>query len=191
MSTPATDAPTGTEGAAPPPTETTTPPTTTTPPAGGNAKDPGDLDGLKAALKAERDARRTAEERAKELEPYESKHKEAEEAGKSELTKANESLATEREARTKAEAALLRYQVGAEKSVPPKLVPYLTGGTKEEIEASADVLLGELGGSTGNKSVIPGRPTERMATGEPSSSLDDEDPMTLIAKARGQDTKRG
>lgn len=149
---------------------------------------PEDLgDAGKRAIELERKARRDAEARLKELEPLAKAAAEKAEAEKSELTKATEAMATERDARTKAEAALLRYQVGAEKGVPAKLVPYLTGATKEEIEASADVLLGELNGS---KPAVPGRPTERMATGEPSTSLDDEDPMTLVAKARGQDTKR-
>lgn len=187
MSTPTTDAPGGTPSESP--TGAPAPPASPAPPA-EPPKEPEDLAGLKAALKAERDARRTAEGRAKELEPYEAKIREAEEANKSELTKANEALAAERDARAKADAALLRYQVGADKGVPAKLVPYLTGGSKEEIEASADVLLGEIG-STKPPSPMSGRPAERMATGEPSTSLDDEDPMALIARARGQDlTKR-
>lgn len=179
MSNPAPDAPGGmpSEPTAPPapPAQPATPP---------GDKSPEDVAGLKAALKAERDARRTAEDRAKELEPYETKIREAENANKSELTKVNEALAAERDARTKADAALLRYQVGAERGVPPKLVPLLVGATKQEIEASAEMLLGEIGST---KPQVPGRPAERMATGEPSSSLDDEDPMALIAKARGQD----
>jgi hypothetical protein len=52
------------------------------------------------------------------------------------------------------------------------------------MEAAADVLLAEIG--TRGPSV-PGRPTERLVSGKPSqSSLDGEDPMTLIRMAREQ-----
>lgn len=171
-------------------TTETTPPapeneTTTTDAKGETPKAPEDVSGLKSALDAERKARREAEARAKALEPYEKQLKEAEEAGKSELTKATEALATERDARTKAETALLRFQVGADKGVPVKLVQFLSGSTKEEIEASADTLLAEIG--NGDRPATPGRPTERVVSNKPSSTLDNDDPMALIRKARRLD----
>lgn len=139
--------------------------------------------GGKKALEAERRARREAEARLKELEPLAKAAAERAEAEKSELTKANETLAAERDARAKAEAALLRHEVAAAKGVSPNLARLLTGTTKEEIEEAADVLLAEMGG--GAKPTVAGRPTERVASGRPSTSLDDLDPMALIAKARG------
>lgn len=165
------------------------PPATPAPPApttGETPKvEPTDLTGLKSALESERKSRRDAEARAKELEPYEAKAREAEEAGKSELTKANDALAASERARTTAETALLRYQVGADKGVPPNLVRFLTGDTKAAIEEAADELLKELNGDE-SRPKVPGRPTERMSSGKPSTGLDDEDPMALIAKGRGQ-----
>jgi hypothetical protein len=135
-------------------------------------------------LAAERKLRKTAAARAKELEAYESQVKKAEEANKSELTKAQEALAAEQAEAAKAKTDLLRYQVASAKGVPTTLVPFLNGANKEEMEAAADVLLAEIGSS---QPTIPGRPQERLVSGKPSqSSLEGEDPMTLIRMARGQ-----
>jgi hypothetical protein len=142
-------------------------------------------DAGKKALDTERKARRDAEARLKELEPLAQAAQEKADAEKTELQKASEALATERDARTQAEAALLRYEVGVDKSVPPKLVKFLVGATKEEIEASADALLAELG--NGERPGVPAKPTERMASGKPSSTLDTEDPAALIHRARQRD----
>lgn len=144
-------------------------------------------EGGKRALDAERKARREAEARLKEMEPIAAELAKRQEAEKTESQRNTEALSAERDARTKAETTLLRYQVGAAKGVPSKLVRFLTGDTKEEVEAAADELLAELAMV---KPAMPGRPTERMTNGQPSSSgLDDMDPMALIAKGRGQTTK--
>lgn len=150
------------------------------PTPGGDPEELGEKG--KRAIEAERKARRDAEARLKELEPLAKAAAEKAEAEKTELTKANEALTAERDARTKAEAALMRYEVGAEKSVPAKLVPFLQGTTREEIAASADALLAEIGPAP----TIPGRPSEKVATGRPSNSLDGLDPIALINKARGE-----
>lgn len=146
--------------------------------------DEGDPDrGAKRALDAERKARRDAESRLKE---FEAAAKEKADAEKTEVQKATEALASERDARTKAEATLLRFNVAAEKNVPTKLVRFLVGDSKEEIEASADALLAEL--TNGDRPGVPTKPTERIASGQPSSTLESDDPMALIAKARRHDT---
>src|SRR4051794_25797355 len=62
----------------------------------------------KKALETERKARRDAEARLKELEPLAEEARNKADAEKSELTKTQEALASERDARTKAEAELLR-----------------------------------------------------------------------------------
>ena len=164
------------------PTEPTTPPPGATP-GDETLGEPG-----KRALDAERKARRDAETRLKELEPLAKAAQERADAEKTDLQKANESLATERDARSKAEAALLRFNVAAEKNIPTKLVRFLVGDTKDEIEASADALLAELGNGDGDPKGVPAKPTERLATGKPSSTLDSEDPLALIRKARGATT---
>ena len=148
---------------------------------------PDDLAGLKSALKAEREMRKAADAKVKQLTPYEEAVKKAEEANKSETTKLNEALNGEREARTKAERDLLKFTVAADKGVPANLVKFLSGTTKEEVEQSATELLAELGNNT--KPSMPGRPTERLANGKPSktSALDSEDPVALIRMGRGID----
>lgn len=176
------------------PTETGTKPaeTTNTTTGTGNGTAPPAAtadDGLgeagKKAIAAEREARRKAEERLKELEPLAEAERKRSEADKSDAQKATEALAVERDARTKAEAALLRHEVAAAKGVPANLAKFLTGVSKEDIEAAADELLKEIGGPA-TKAEMPGRPTERLVSGKPSSTLDDESPEALIAKARGQ-----
>lgn len=141
-------------------------------------------EGGKKALVAERKARKEAENRLKELEPLADELRKRQEAEKTESQRSAEALTAERDARARAETNLLRYTIGADKGVPAKLIKFLTGTTKEEIEQAADELLAEVGA---NKPVMPGRPTERMANGQPSASgLDDKDPMALIAMGRGQ-----
>jgi hypothetical protein len=153
--------------------------TRSTPPA-ATADDDALGDSGKKALETER----------KELEPLAEEARKRADSEKSELTKAGEALQAERSARVAAERALMRFEVAADKNVPPKLVGFLHGETKEEVEASADALLAEIGPNGDAKPSVPGRPVERMSSGKPSSSLDDEDPMALIAKARGQENTR-
>lgn len=136
---------------------------------------------LKKALDRERQARRDAEKRAKELAPYEAKAREAEEASKTETQKLNEALAAEKAGRSSAEMELTRYRVASEKGVPLNLVRFLTGATPEEIGESADLLLKELN----TKPTMPARPQERTAvSNKPSDASDSEDPMALIKQAR-------
>lgn len=164
---PATDAP-------------TTPPVPTPEPPDETLGEPG-----KKALEAERRQRKELEARLKELEPLADAAKAKAESEKSEITKAAEALAVERDARTKAEGLLLRYEVGTTKGVPATLIKFLVGDTKEAVEEAADALLAELGSkeTTG----LPGRPQERMVTGKPSNSnLDGLDPMALIAMGRDE-----
>jgi len=121
-------------------------------------------------------------QRLKELEPLANKAKEFEEASKTEAQKLTESLEGERRARESAEAKLIRYEVGADKGVPPHLMRFLSGATREEIEEAADVLVKELG--NGKASKTPGKPPERVAGGTASVPEDDLNPLELIQKVR-------
>jgi hypothetical protein len=163
------------------------PPTTGQPtePATDNTTEaPSDLSGLKKALDAERKARREADKRNKELSAYEKQVKDAEEANKSELQKLQDALAAEKAARTTAELTNLRNEVGLAKAVPAGLIKFLSGSTKEELEAAADELLAQLE-PAGPR--VPGKPQSRLSDGRPSnSSLDGEDPLALIAMGRGE-----
>lgn len=91
----------------------------------------------KAALAtARREAAKYRTER-NELKPLAQKAKEIEEAGKSELEKAQERIAAlEAEKRTSEQAAL-RARLAADAGVPPELI---AGGTEEEMTASAAAL---------------------------------------------------
>lgn len=92
------------------------------------------------------------EEYVKELRSEAAKHRKAaveaqarlqerEDAEKSELERATAKLERAEKAQAEAEARLVRYEVAAEKAIPPKLVPLLTGSTKEELEAQATLIL--------------------------------------------------
>lgn len=158
-------------------------PETTTPPAKDDDETLGEPG--KKALDQERKARRDAEARLKELEPLAKAAKDKEDADKTEIQKVTEALTSERDARTKAETALLRFNVATDKGVPLKLAQFLSGTTREEIEGSADTLIAELG--NGDRPNVAGKPTERMVSGKPSSTLETDDPMALIRKARRLD----
>lgn len=71
----------------------------------------------------------------------EAKIAEFEERDKTELQKAQGKVTKAEGERDQARAELLRYQVAQEKEVPTKLVPLLTGKTREELEAQAALIL--------------------------------------------------
>lgn len=103
-----------------------------------------------------------------------------EDAQKTEAQKAAERIAAlERdanEARTKA----LRYEVGVEKGVPTKLLRYLTGATKEELEANAEQLLADFGPDTGaSAQKLSSRPKEALRPGASPAAASPE-PSQLI-----------
>jgi hypothetical protein len=139
----------------------------------------------KRALEAERKARRTAENEAKELR---AKVKEAEDAEKTELERLQGQVA---DLTTKAEAATARadrYEIAAEKGLTPAQARRLVGATREELEADADAMAEELGlkkdegkdEDTDTGEELPqderpiGRPTENLRSG--ASNTEDEAP---------------
>lgn len=92
----------------------------------------------KAALVAEREARKTAE---KELKALKSRVQEFEDRDKTELERAQAAAEAAARERDEATAALLRYEIAAEKGVPNDALALLTGSTREELEAKADSIL--------------------------------------------------
>lgn len=135
-------------------------------------------DAGKRAIESERKARRDAERRLKELEPLAAKAREQEEASKSEIDKMREALDAERSARTKAESQLMRHEVAATKQVPPNLVRFLNGASREELEEAADVLLSEVN----TRPQLRDRPRERLTNGQPSATDEDLSPSELAAR---------
>jgi len=78
--------------------------------------------------------RREAQEAKTRVEEYEN-------AQRSELEKAQAKTTKAEQRAAEFEAKLLRFEVATEKQVPPRLVPLLTGKTREELEAQAALLL--------------------------------------------------
>jgi hypothetical protein len=77
----------------------------------------------------------------KEAQEARAKAQEFEDRDKSELEKLTGKLSKAEQAKAEAEAALVRFQVAAEKQVPAEAMDLLVGTTREELEAKADKLL--------------------------------------------------
>lgn len=110
-------------------------PTPTDPP------DDGLSDAGRDAIRKERRAARDADKRARDLE---ARLKEFEDRDKTEQQKAVDRAEAAERSAAEANAKLLRLEVAAAKKVPAELVEFLSGDTKEEIEAKADALLAHL-----------------------------------------------
>lgn len=107
---------------------------------------------------------------------------EIEDANKSEQQKASDAAAAAEKRAVDAEGRALRFEVASEKNVPQKLMKFLAGGTREEIEASADELLEAIKPDTGDSS--GGKPKEKLRPGADNSADadDDEDPRVIAAR---------
>lgn len=92
-------------------------------------------DGGQKALKAEREARKQAEDTLRAL------RQEIEDSKKTAEQKAADDIAAAKAAAGESSAKALRYEVAAEKGLDLKLAARLTGSTKEELEADADALM--------------------------------------------------
>lgn len=109
---------------------------------------------------------RKHEQQAKENAAAAQKLAAIEEASKTEAQKAADKMAEYERRTAEAETKALRYEVGVEKGIPTKLLRYLTGATKDEIEANADQLLADFGPATGPEPVTPpSRPREALRSG--------------------------
>lgn len=125
-----------------------------------------------------RELARKHETRAKANADAAKRVKEMEDAEKSELTRAQEAAQSAAERAVAAEAKALRYEVAADKQVPSRLMKFLVGTTKEELEASADELIEALKPDTGASDKGAGKPKEALRAGaaptaEPEKSIKD------------------
>lgn len=77
----------------------------------------------------------------KEAQEAKARVDEFENAQRSELERATAKTTKAEQRAAQAEAKLLRFEIATEKQVPSKLVPLLTGTTREELEAQAALLL--------------------------------------------------
>lgn len=102
------------------------------------ADEPQNPDAFKKALDTERNARREAEKRAKELQ---TRVTEFEDVHKSDLEKTQEELGRVKPEAERLSQENVRLQVALEKGLPAELIGRLQGASKEELAADADQLL--------------------------------------------------
>lgn len=109
---------------------------------------------------------------------YKQAHDEAEKAKLSDLDRATSERDEHKSRAEKAEAQLLRYEVGTAKGLTSAQAKRLVGSTKEELEADADDLLSSFGSEprpTGDK------PQERLRGGGDPDDEPDEDISKVVA----------
>lgn len=169
-----------------PDTETTTTETVdtaivdTTPPeppvADADKPDLGDPG--KAAIAAEREARRTAERQLREVQKA---LKEYEDRDKSELQKALERAEAAEKAAAEASFSALRTKVAAAKGVPASS---LTGTTEEELNASADELIAWRDANKPAAAPAPKKvPSSGLKSGATNTESLNHDPKVAAAEA--------
>lgn len=143
------------------------------------AAQPADVDWKAKAREWEKRAKANADA-AKKL-------AQLQDAGKTDQQRTAEELDAARAEASQATAALLRHEVAADKDIPAKLVRFLTGSTRDEIEESADALLAALPQPARG----PGRPVESLrsgatpATQEPPADVDAWIRRAVAARSHG------
>jgi hypothetical protein len=95
------------------------------------------------------------------------KAQEYEDAQKSELERAQDKLTQIETAKAEAEARLLRYEVAREKNIQGNLMDLLTGASKEELEAQADLILENVKPAEAPQATFDGGP--RVPAPEPKT----------------------
>lgn len=118
-------------------------------------------EGYVKKLRAEAAKYRTEAQEAK------AKAQEYEDAQKSELERAQDKLTQIETAKAEAEAKLLRYEVASEKNIQGNLVDLLTGTSKEELEAQADLILENVKPAEAPQATFDGGP--RVPAPEPKT----------------------
>lgn len=105
-----------------------------------------------------------------------------EDANKTETQKLSEERDSHRSRAEQAESIASKWEVGLEKGLTKSQAKRLVGSTREELEADADEMIAELGG-TPDKPGPARRPTERLrGGGAPEADPEETDPRKLAAK---------
>lgn len=105
--------------------------------------------------------------------------KELEDANKSDLDKLTERATSAEQKAAAAELKALRFEVAAEKGVPTNLMRFLTGDSREDLEAAADELMAAVKPDTGEGDT-GGRPKEALRSGAaPAAEPETNDPRKL------------
>lgn len=137
-------------------------------------------DAGKKALERERKARRDAEKRAKELEPYKKRVEEAEEADKTERQKLQDRI--EQLEPSEHEAAKLR--VALRKGLTETQAKRLVGDSEDDLESDADELLASF--QPADSDDAPRRPQERLKPGATHDSEPQVDPKQVADSIFGE-----
>lgn len=137
-----------------------------------------------AALK---DALRIAK---KEAESSRLKLKEIEDKDKSDSEKLAERVAAAEKRADEAEVRVLRAEVAVAKGLKPELHEFLTGTTREELEARADKLVlataGQAPKPDEQKPNVSRRPNPALSGGgDPTTEPEETDPVKLASAIRG------
>lgn len=106
--------------------------------------------------------------------------KELEDAGKSEIEKANDAASTEKRRADEAEMKLLRMEVAIEKGLSPAQAKRLVGTTREELEADANELLEAFTKEGGETRTKPA--TGLRSRSVPGAEPEETDPHKLAAQ---------
>lgn len=156
---------------------------------GAVGKDDAEVDWRLEAAKY-REIAKKWEQRAKANEDAARRLKEAEDAQKTDLERAREALA-EAERRAKdAEVRATRLEVAVQKGLPARLLRFVAGETKEEIEESVSELLAVIKEASGTEAMpakgeAVGKPRERLRPGsapEAEPELDGKKLVELIPR---------
>lgn len=92
------------------------------------------------------------------------KWREYEEAQKPAQERMAQELASTREEAESARAALLRYEVAAEKNIPADAIDFLNGSSREELEEKADALIALMATQSKPRTPVPDESQGRPAT---------------------------
>lgn len=114
---------------------------------------------------------RTWEKRAKENADAATRLAQIEDANKTETQKLAEALDAARQEAATATSQNLRYEVAADKGIPPSLIRFLTGSSRDEIEEAATALLEAIPGAPGSPPRAPSEAAQAVAAmaGQPQS----------------------
>ena len=158
------------------------------PDADATAPDPSDDQATpKAAQPDDTDWKSEArkwEQRAKANAAAEQRLAELENANKTEAQKLADDLTDARKQAATATEQLLRYEVAAELEVPPKLVRFLTGATRDEVEESARALLEAIPPGGAAPPRAPAEATTPVANGNKSAPADGNEWLRGMAAKR-------
>jgi hypothetical protein len=146
------------------------------PPAPATGDETKPDDGKANDIKAMEAALRKAN---KEAADTRAKLKELEDRDKSDNARLTDQLAEAERRATAAEADVLRFQVATEKNVKAR---WLSGSTREELEAAADEYLADHPPATGTTTPTPKKPTEDLKGGGDPTNNDAEPNIDDIVK---------